>query len=718
MATLVFTAVGTALGGPMGGAIGSLLGQSLDQQLFGSARRGPRLGDLSVQTSSYGTPIPRISGSMRVAGSVIWATDLTESAAQTGAKGQPETTVYSYAVSFAVALSSRVAGSIGRIWADGKLLRGAAGDFKVATEFRFLSGDEDQEVDPLIASVEGIANTPAHRGLAVAVFENLQLAEYGNRIPFLTFEVIADAAPVSVGEIVGDASGGLIACDAVQPVVGFAAYGSSIRAAVEPLVERFGLALFDDGETVRSVGEAALLTIGADELGCSSTAQPAARIELTQAPARSVPAALALTFYDPARDYQAGQVRATAGEQDGRHESAELPVVIQASSAKGMVQAELARRWAARDQLTLRLPPRCIGLQPGRSVEAPDVAGRWTVERCTIEGSAVIAELTCSAGGAPAIAADPGRASLSKDVAVSETRLALFDLPGEESAAAGAPVLHLAASNAGGSWRPVGVELTAGNWTAATTTASRKAVLGTAVGVLGPGQPELIDQVNAIEIALVDPEQWLQSRSDDELVTGANLAALGGELFQFGIAEPIAPGRFRLSRLLRGRRGTEFAASAHSAGDPFVLIDAAALQRIVLEPGQRGSVLSARPLGLADGSAPAVTCVASGEALRPPSPAHLCGAMTAAGALSISWVRRSRLGWAWVDEIDAPLGETIERYRVSVEGGSQRIDLETVEGQALVSAAQLAGLGASLTVSVQQLGDQAASRAAQIAVTL
>ena len=108
MATLILTAVGTALGGPLGGAIGSLIGQSFDQQLFGSARRGPRLGDLNVQTSTYGTQIPRIYGTMRVAGSVIWATDLNESTTQTGAKGQPETTVYSYSVSLAVALSARM----------------------------------------------------------------------------------------------------------------------------------------------------------------------------------------------------------------------------------------------------------------------------------------------------------------------------------------------------------------------------------------------------------------------------------------------------------------------------------------------------------------------------------------------------------------------------------------------------------------------------------
>ncbi len=137
MATLVLSTVGNALGGPVGGAIGALIGQSFDQQLLAPASRGPRLGDLSVQSSSYGTQIPRIYGSMRVAGSVIWATDLVEGEQTSGAKGQPDV-VYSYTVSLAVALSSRPVGAIGRIWADGKLLRGVEGDFKVCDDLPLL----------------------------------------------------------------------------------------------------------------------------------------------------------------------------------------------------------------------------------------------------------------------------------------------------------------------------------------------------------------------------------------------------------------------------------------------------------------------------------------------------------------------------------------------------------------------------------------------------
>ncbi len=95
MATLVLTAVGSALGGPIGGAIGAALGRQADSLLFApKARQGPRLKELEVQTSSYGTQIPAVLGTMRVAGTVIWATDLIERRTKSGGgKGRPSTSI-------------------------------------------------------------------------------------------------------------------------------------------------------------------------------------------------------------------------------------------------------------------------------------------------------------------------------------------------------------------------------------------------------------------------------------------------------------------------------------------------------------------------------------------------------------------------------------------------------------------------------------------------
>jgi hypothetical protein len=150
MATLVLTVVGNVLGGPIGGAIGAAIGQQIDRAVIGGgkAREGPRLKEFDVQTSSYGSAIPAVFGAMRIAGTVIWATDLIERKSKSGGgKGRPSTINYTYSVNMAVALSSRPLSRIGRIWADGNLLRGAAGDFKVQTGFRFYSGNGDQGAD-------------------------------------------------------------------------------------------------------------------------------------------------------------------------------------------------------------------------------------------------------------------------------------------------------------------------------------------------------------------------------------------------------------------------------------------------------------------------------------------------------------------------------------------------------------------------------------------
>ena len=147
MATLVFSALGTLIGGPLGGAIGALAGRQVDAAIFGGGNReGPRLKELAATASSYGTALPRYFGRMRVPGSVIWATDLVEhKETQGGGKGRPSVTTYSYTASFAVALASRPLGGLGRIWADGNLLRG--------TDGRARARDCEKEADAVPAQL-------------------------------------------------------------------------------------------------------------------------------------------------------------------------------------------------------------------------------------------------------------------------------------------------------------------------------------------------------------------------------------------------------------------------------------------------------------------------------------------------------------------------------------------------------------------------------------
>jgi len=717
MATLVLSTVGNVLGGPVGGAIGALIGQSIDQQVFGlGPRQGPRLNDLAVQTSSYGTRIPRIYGKMRVAGSVIWATELKESSIiQSGGKTQPDVETFSYSVSMAVALSSRVANEVGRIWADGKLLRGAAGDFKVRTKFRFYAGSDDQDVDPLIASVEGIAETPAYRGLALAVFEDLELAEFGNRIPFLTFEILADGEAVPIGTIITDATVGAIQSALAEPVEGYAAHGATMRAAIEPLVDQFAVDLRPGQEGIET-GPPTLFAIADEELGCAPDGKSEARSERSVVSERSTPASLTIDYYDPARDYQVGRMRASAGNHGGPAEEVDLPIVLSAETARGVGENSLARRWAERDRLTLRLPPHYLALRPGDLIELPGSGRRWTVRQLTFEAMIAVVELCMTWHAAPVILADPGRPAANPDIIAGPTRLALLDLPDPGTGAA--LQLQLAAASSTEGWRQVPVEIAIGGIVSGGMSAAAETVLGASLTLLPPSQAVVLDLVSSVEVELANDEMWLESRDDDALLAGANLAVLGREVLQYGSAVAIAPKRFRLSRLLRGRFGSEWAMMSHSPGEAFALLDSRTLRAIAVPESMFGSEVAVTAHGVGDGTGTSVTAIASGEALRPPSPVHL-KAQVIAGTMEVSWVRRSRLGYAWLDEVDAPLGETFERYRVRLEGSAGTATAEVTGASVVFGAGELAVAGSGpATIAVAQVGDRALSRWTTISLNL
>jgi hypothetical protein len=202
MATLILGTAGAALGSVFGGvgmmlgrAAGAVAGFSLDRALLSSPKRveGPRLVDLDVQGSTEGLAIPRVYGRVRIAGQMIWATRFEEvrreESHETGGKGgvggggDVTTVEYSYFADFALALCEGSIAGVGRVWADGRRLD------RARFAMRLYAGGEDQLPDPLIVAKKGGA-APAYSGTAYVVFERMPLAEFGNRILQLTFEVL------------------------------------------------------------------------------------------------------------------------------------------------------------------------------------------------------------------------------------------------------------------------------------------------------------------------------------------------------------------------------------------------------------------------------------------------------------------------------------------------------------------------------------------------
>lgn len=204
MATIVFAAAGAALGAGFGGsviglsgavigrAVGASLGRAIDQRIMGNGSGPVEVGKIDrfqVMGASEGAPVSKSWGRTKLPGQVIWASPFREQTQKSGGKGMPsaKTINYSYSVSLAIAICEGEILGLGRVWADGDQIKISS------INLRVYNGTKDQLPDPLLEASLGAGLAPAYRGIAYVVIENLQLSEYGNRVPQFSFEVMRRA---------------------------------------------------------------------------------------------------------------------------------------------------------------------------------------------------------------------------------------------------------------------------------------------------------------------------------------------------------------------------------------------------------------------------------------------------------------------------------------------------------------------------------------------
>ncbi|MEE9389349.1 MAG: glycoside hydrolase/phage tail family protein [Paracoccaceae bacterium] len=234
MATIVLSAIGMAAGASVGGgilglssvvigrAVGATLGRVIDQRLLGAGSEAVEHGQVDrfrLSGASEGAGIAQVYGRMRVGGQVIWASRFRENSTTTGGgKGSApsqKVTEFSYSVSIAIAVCEGEITRVGRVWADGQEV--ARDDLNM----RVYTGAQDQLPDPKIEAVEGVGTSPAYRGTAYVVLEDLDLGQFGNRVPQFSFEVMRPEPQGGVSVPGGPANG----IQAVALIPGTGEYG-------------------------------------------------------------------------------------------------------------------------------------------------------------------------------------------------------------------------------------------------------------------------------------------------------------------------------------------------------------------------------------------------------------------------------------------------------------------------------------------------------------
>ena len=193
-------------GGPMGAVRGAYLGMTLGGIIDppkGPTVTGPRLDDLSIQTSTYGANIPRVYGTVALNGNVFWLENnkLKEvvKKKKSGGKGGPETTTktFSYYATFALGLCEGPISGVRRIWCGADLIYDAGSDNletiiasnQAGGLFTLHNGAMDQMPDARMQATLGVDNTPAYRGLAYIVFNDFPLEKHANSLMAAPFKV-------------------------------------------------------------------------------------------------------------------------------------------------------------------------------------------------------------------------------------------------------------------------------------------------------------------------------------------------------------------------------------------------------------------------------------------------------------------------------------------------------------------------------------------------
>ena len=149
-----------------------------------------------------------------------------------------------------------------------------------------------------------------------------------------------------------------------------------------------------------------------------------------------------------------------------------------------------------------------------------------------------------------------------------------------------------------------------------------------------------------------------------------------------------------LSGLLRGQRGTEWACGTHATGDLAIALSAG----VVRVPDPLSLIGQLRyyrgvTIGQDITSAASEQFTIAGADLKPYAPAGIGGTVDGSGNITITWVRRTRIGGEadWADGVtDVPLSEDSESYDVDVLNGSTVV--RTISGLTTPTAVYTAAM--------------------------
>lgn len=475
----------------------------------------------------------------------------------------------------------------------------------------------------------------------------------------------------------------------------------SARSALEPLTRGY---LFEGVESdwrlkfVRR-GGSPVTQIPADDVGLIRGDQEP--IERPRDQEVELPSRVTVNFANPETDYQQDstpdqRIIAPARTQFAdNNRTVELPIVFTDEEARRLAQRLLYTAWAERSKLRTSMTWAHLALDPTDIVEMQVGSDLLRLRLSEIEVGAdlsidILATQEDARSDVSAIPGGAGGGFIPQQVPSGfPTRYLPLDLPllfATDTSLQQFSRAYWAMSGYDATWLGARLFLSRdqGQSYSAIGQTLAQAAWGFVSGTLAdPGSVTTWDESSTVDIKPIGGIDRFESATDAEVLGGANALAViraDGlvEIIQFVTATTIDAGTVRLSRLLRGRRGTDADANAkgHGANEMVVLLEPGRVMTFPL-PLDLINVTAqyrAETLGVPFEDAPTITDRRTGQDLVPYAPAHLRGSRDGGGNLTVSWVRRTRYNADGPTTDDVPLNEQLERYDLEIPfAGSTRI---------------------------------------------
>lgn len=396
------------------------------------------------------------------------------------------------------------------------------------------------------------------------------------------------------------------------------------------------------------------------------------------------PIHLDLNYVSAAHDYEQASQSAERFTKTDLQEpmTVNLPIVLTEEEGDQIAHRLLYEQWLHGEQFNFTLPPRWLSLAP---------ADLW---RIPVEGSDVTIRITRMDMALPlgpleieAVLYNPDvitqfnqggdlHTDTDEQSDVEDTALLYWSDNPLRDADADEPGVYLGANGA-----------TPGDWVGATVYWSRDG--GTTYDPLEElvdpatyGEADTIlaapvgigtafwDTVNTVDVTITTGAPPV-TITDLEVLNGGNaLRFETGEVIQFAVVTALGGDQYRLSRLLRGRQGTDAYWGDHAALEQVVFLSPGTIKHVPLPEDLVGKIIFLK--GVTDGqSLAAVTAVSltiTGNELKPWSGADGQGErhVPATNDWTVEWKRRTRKGGTWADFADAQLHDTPEAYEAEV----------------------------------------------------